>query len=66
LKALEKIRVDRDTDDEFLMSTDIDELLKVSDDTSDNCSPRDTVFGYPTRPLYQHLAWMLQLWLDSG
>jgi len=64
-QALEKIRIDYRADDEFLTLTDIDELLKDSNDIVDEC-PRETVFGYPTRPLYHELGSMLQLWFDSG
>ena len=64
-QALEKICSDYRLDDEFLTLTDIDELLKDSNDIADKC-PRETVFGYPTRPLYRELGSMLQLWLDSG
>ena len=66
LQALEKIRSSSDGDDEeFLTSTDVDELLKDSDDIVDQ-RPRETIFGYPTRPLYRELGSMLQLWFDSG
>jgi len=54
-----------DGGEEFLTSADIEQLLKDSDDIVDKC-PRDTIFGYPTRPLYRELGTMLQLWLDSG
>jgi len=64
-QALEKIRCDYHADDEFLTQTDIDELLKDSDDIVDEC-PRETIFGYPTRPLYRKLGSMLQLWFNSG
>lgn len=64
--VLENISSDyRIEDEEFLTHTDIAELLKDSQDITDAC-PRDTVFGYPTRPLYRELGNMLQLWFDSG
>lgn len=64
--ALEKIQSIGDEDGEkFLSLTDIDELLKESDDIVDRC-PREAIFGYPTRPLYRELGSMLQLWFDSG
>ena len=67
LQALQKIRNDHDTDDDddFLTVSDIDELLKDSEDIVDRC-PRETIFGYPTRPLYRELGRMLQRWFHSG
>jgi len=55
----------RDGEDVILTSADIDELLCDCDDITDEC-PRESICGYPTRPLYRELACMLQLWLDSG
>lgn len=64
-QALQKVGSVTDGGEEFLTSADIEQLLKDSDDIVDKC-PRDTIFGYPTRPLYRELGTMLQLWLDSG
>ena len=54
-----------DENDDFLTETDIDELLRDSEDIVDRC-PRETIFGYPTRPLCRELGTMLQLWTNSG
>ena len=63
---MEKIRTDGDRyDEEILSETDIDELLKESVDVIDKY-PRETIFGYPTRPLYRDLGNMLQKWFDCG
>jgi len=66
LQALQKIGNEYYRDDyDFLTLCDISELINDSSDVADRC-PRETIFGYPTRPLYRELGSMLQMWFHSG
>ena len=52
-------------DNRFLDDDDLTELLREEEDIIEEKS-RESIIGYPTRPLYRELGSQLQQWLDTG
>ena len=55
---------EKERSDGFLTSDDIDELLTEDADTIED-APRETIIGYPTRPLYREIGTTLNRWLQT-
>ena len=56
--------MEKNRQDPFLDEDDINELLMETVDMVDD-QPRDSITGYPTRPLYRDIGTILNSWLQT-